>query len=208
MPVYCELPIWGDVFEPLNTISNLAFIVSAYFVWRLRKEVGEASLRRQILILASILAAIGLGSGLWHFYRESWALALDIIPIQLFLLAFLWFFLSKLFTSVWLRICLALAFIATTVLVPVLIPIASGYLGSLVFAFLLGAYVYYKYPAWGRYFITTLVIFSGSLILRQSDLTLCDVTRGHGSHLLWHILNAYVLYRFARLLMLKSGHYS
>ena len=201
MPIYCELPIWGTLFEPLNTISNLAFMVAAYFVWRLLDQTSERRLRWQVGTLGLLLAAIGVGSGLWHYYGTGWALVTDVIPIQLFLLAFLWFLLEQLYRLVWLRLLLMVGFVATTVFVPVIAPFASGYIGALVFAYGLSYFVYRHNLKQGRYFFITLLIFSLSLTTRQLDLSTCDLTHGHGLHLFWHVLNSYVLYRFARVLL-------
>ena len=201
MPIYCELPIWGDIFEPLNTVSNLAFIVAAYFVWRLLQTTEGNSLRRQLGVLGVLLAAIGIGSGLWHYYGTGWSLVADVIPIQLFLLTFLWFLLGQLYQSLWLRLGLMLGFVATTILVPMIVPFASGYIGALVFAFGLSYFVFRNSKQQGRYFFITLLIFSLSLTIRQLDLPTCDLTHGHGLHLFWHVLNGYVLYRLARTLI-------
>ena len=204
MPIYCELPIWNGVFEPLNTVSNLAFIVAAYFVWKLAARTGESLVRRQQYALAVILATIGIGSGLWHYYGTGWTFAMDVIPIQLFLLTFLWFLISQLHHSWLVRIGVMLGFVATTILVPIIAPFASGYIGALVFAYGLSYFVYTRDRKQGRYFVITLLIFSLSLTTRQLDLPTCELTHGHGIHLFWHMLNAYVLYRFAKTLTAQS----
>lgn len=200
MPLYCELPIWGDVFEPLNTISNLAFIVSAYFVWRLARKVTDAPIARQLLVLASFITLIGVGSGLWHFFREPWALALDVIPIQLFLLTLLWFLVGQLTQQWWLRTGVMGSFVLVSALGPLVVPFGAGYGAALCFAAVFSGVLYRYNPAQARYFILTLLLFAGSLTTRQLDLPYCGVTDGHGLHIFWHLLNGYVLYRFARTL--------
>ncbi len=204
MPLYCELPIWGNVFEPLNTISNLAFIVGAYYIWRLTRDVGEGKHHRQVLILAGILAAVGVGSGLWHFFREPWSLALDVIPIQLFLLTFLWFLLQQMIVPRWQRLLVMMVFVLTSVFGPVVIQVGAGYGAALAFALVVSFFLYKTNPVQARYFFVTLCIFAFSLTMRQLDLAYCEITGGHGLHIFWHIINAYVLYRFAKTLLIKD----
>lgn len=213
MPIYCELPIWGTLFEPLNAISNLAFIVAAFFLWQLGRGVGEAQLRRQVMVLAVLIALVGVGSFLWHFFRTPWSLAADVIPIQLFLLTFTWFLLRGMHWSLQVRFGVFVGFVATSMfgghIVGFLMPaLASGggYAAALIFAFVLSYFIYLTDYQKGTYFFITLLIFSVSLLARQLDVPLCSTTHGHGLHLFWHILNGYVLYRFARTLVIKSPH--
>ena len=57
---YCERLGPGFWAEPVNALTNLAFIVAAIWAWR--RGEGELPVR----VLAAILFAIGVGSGLFH----------------------------------------------------------------------------------------------------------------------------------------------
>ena len=75
--VYCERAGSADQWaEPLNALTNLAFLVAAVAVgWRLQRTPG-LSWRNgwDLWLLTGLLAAIGIGSGLWHSFATSWGL--------------------------------------------------------------------------------------------------------------------------------------
>ena len=82
---YCERSqdpgFWA---EPLNAITNFAFLVAAFAAALLWRRRGEGS-----ILLASLpllVASIGVGSFLFHTYAEPWSGAADVIPIGLFML--------------------------------------------------------------------------------------------------------------------------
>ena len=87
---YCERGLdpsfWA---EPFNAITNLGFILGAcYAAWDLsRRPKDEAKLFRYALILNVVL--IGIGSFLFHTYATPRASAADVVPIGVFMLAFL-----------------------------------------------------------------------------------------------------------------------
>ena len=59
--LYCERTAAGLLNEPLNAISNLGFLLVAALAWRRARHEGFAD----VAVLAAILAAIGVGSGLF-----------------------------------------------------------------------------------------------------------------------------------------------
>lgn len=210
MYYYCEAPLIGAWFEPVNTLSNLAFIVAAVLLWRVARAAGKASLRRQLYVLTALLAAIGLGSGLWHFFRTDWALLLDVVPIQLFLLVFAWFLAKRVFSSAAAQLLFVGGLVGAAFVGPLVVSQLSwwptdaggeGYVGPLLFALLVTPLIWRRTPKAGKLFFTTVLIFCISLLLRQLDGWWCEALFGVGTHLFWHTLNAVVLYRFARTLM-------
>jgi len=92
-PIYCETGhAWLGMAEPVNTITNAAIIIAAYFAYRYVKK-SRVGFSADLVLLIFLLAAVGIGSTLWHGLRTMWALQLDWIPGVLFLLVFtaLWF---------------------------------------------------------------------------------------------------------------------
>ncbi|MGC9953499.1 MAG: ceramidase domain-containing protein [Rhizomicrobium sp.] len=92
-PIYCETGHpWLFVAEPVNTITNAAIIIAAYFAYRIVKK-SRVGFSGDLVVLIFLLAMTGIGSTLWHGLRTMWALQLDWIPAVLFLLVFtaLWF---------------------------------------------------------------------------------------------------------------------
>ena len=77
---YCER-LDAELFaEPVNLISNGGFLVVAYWLWP-RAQPGSGA--RTLVIL---LAAIGLGSALFHSVAQRWAAVVDVTLIFLFVL--------------------------------------------------------------------------------------------------------------------------
>ena len=80
VPIYCETAHpWLGMAEPVNTITNAAIILAAYFAYRYvnKSKVGFSG---DLVLLIFLLAACGIGSTLWHGLRTWWALQLDWIP--------------------------------------------------------------------------------------------------------------------------------
>ena len=80
---YCERlgpEAWA---EPVNALTNLAFILAALWTWpRVR---GMATGR----VLAGVLFVIGVGSGLFHTLATAWASMADTLPILAFILVYI-----------------------------------------------------------------------------------------------------------------------
>ena len=84
---YCERAqdpsFWA---EPLNAVTNAAFLIAAavclVIALRARRADGP------VLWLIAVMAAIGVGSFLFHTYAETWAALADVIPIGIFILSF------------------------------------------------------------------------------------------------------------------------
>lgn len=73
------------------------------------------------------------------------------------------------------------------------------YLPALATLAALTAYALRIAPAAGRMMLAAALVFLVSLAARTLDRSLCDVWPW-GTHFVWHLLNAWVLYRLARAL--------
>lgn len=81
---YCErldASFWS---EPINAITNAAFLIAAVIMWRRSAGIGEAR------FLAAVLFAIGVGSFLFHTFATVWAVILDVTPILIYTLTYFW----------------------------------------------------------------------------------------------------------------------
>lgn len=88
--IYCERPGAGFWAEPINAVSNGAFLVAAaaaFLIWR--RAGGRDGFA---LFLIGVVAATGIGSFLFHTHANRWSLLADVIPITLFIYSF--FFLA------------------------------------------------------------------------------------------------------------------
>ena len=80
---YCERIDPGFWSEPINALTNLAFLAAALWVW---PRTNGLPLARA---LAAILFAIGIGSFLFHTFATPWAALMDVVPIGAFILLYL-----------------------------------------------------------------------------------------------------------------------
>ena len=74
--LYCERLGPGLLAEPLNALSNLAFLLGAFLVWRSRPAHLPA-----VHLPAVLLAAVGLGSFVFHTWASEVGMVLDVVPI-------------------------------------------------------------------------------------------------------------------------------
>jgi hypothetical protein len=195
---YCERlapGLWG---EPLNTISNLAFLVAAVATWRLARSSNRA---RTVRTLAVLLGLIFVASTAFHALATRWAGAADTGFILVFVLFYVACFPHTFLGTAWRRSWFAApAFLAFTVVVVAAFGWANfsglSYLPPLIglfgFAGLLAAR---RHPQWSRFAVAG-GLFGVSLSLRTADHAVCG-SFPPGTHFLWHLLNACVLYLVA-----------
>jgi hypothetical protein len=76
--------------EPLNAVSNVSFLLAAWAAWVMAKRIGALSAGVRVLI--AMAASVGVGSILWHTYPTMLTLILDIVPILIFIVWFIWLY--------------------------------------------------------------------------------------------------------------------
>lgn len=185
---YCERTgpeFWS---EPLNAVSNLAFVVAGILVLRSAKDKG-------LKVFGALVVLVGFGSATFHTFGTGWAMLADVIPIGICLVWFIWAYLR--------RACRYSALVTWGTLV--------------AFGVVSGALASYKAPTWvnetHQYLgaLLTLVIltvrrseariplalatvtFALSMTLRTLDPALCDAWP-YGTHFMWHSLNGVAFY--------------
>ncbi|MGA0824079.1 MAG: alkaline phytoceramidase, partial [Burkholderiaceae bacterium] len=78
--IYCERldpSFWA---EPINALTNLAFIAVGFWVLRGSSQSGK--------VLGLLTLLVGIGSLAFHTFATPWAATLDVGFIALFILAF------------------------------------------------------------------------------------------------------------------------
>jgi hypothetical protein len=199
---YCERSAAGLWGEPVNALTNLAFLVAGIFAWQLyrhnRQTVKKPAF--DLLILIILLFCIAIGSALWHTIAQPWAELADAIPILLFisvyLLSFLWRVLHL--RTVWIILIFALFQVvdnAVIFAVPKDVLNGSLFYGPTWFTLLIFTLLLLqnRHPA-AKSFVTATLLFSAALVFRTLDQTVCSVIP-FGTHFMWHLLIAIVLYR-------------
>ena len=203
--IYCERLDAGFWAEPLNAISNAAFVVAALLAWRLYRRVGLPQFK-EVPLLIAMLAMVGVGSFLFHSFAVQWALLADVLPILFFQIMALWTYLRRRLACgmviCWLAVIIyAAASQVISQLVPdTLLNGSTGYLPSLLVQWLLAIFLWRRHREAARLMMMAGGLFLLSLTFRSLDMAACGAVP-FGLHFLWHILNAVVLYLVVRGLM-------
>lgn len=197
--IYCERTAPGLFNEPINALTNLAFILAAWLV--LRQARAEGRLDTPLRVLIGLVFAIGVGSGLWHTFAQRWAGAADVIPILLFIVTYVGLAMWRYFgTRGAEALAIAIGFLffagglrsaAAANLPPVMSP-SFGYLPALVALVTCGVLLMLRRHPAGLWLLGAAAVFVVSLTFRALDQHVCDGF-ALGTHFLWHLLNAVVL---------------
>lgn len=189
---YCERTDFAYWSEPVNALTNGAFLMAALWVWPMTRGVPLAR------PMAVMLAVIGVGSFLWHTHATRWAGLADVLPILGFILLYL--FAA---TRDYLGASGVVAGIVTAAFLPyavgfgwalaLIVPGLGANAAYLSVAVLIACYgVYLRRTATGQGLLVGAGILCVSLGFRMLDGPVCDVFP-LGTHFLWHILNAVML---------------
>jgi hypothetical protein len=193
---YCERTDTGFWSEPVNAATNAAFLLAALVVWAILG--GRSDIWARLLV--AILAAIGVGSFLFHTLATRWAMLADVIPITLFIVVYLHAATVRFWRLPWWAGLLAVAaFFPYAALVSTGISAVTGPLNGSVgyapVAILIAAYGLALLPRdrdTGRNLLFGAGILILSLTFRTLDSAVCPAVP-FGTHFLWHLLNAVML---------------
>lgn len=190
---YCERTDAGFWSEPLNLLTNLAFLLAAVIMWR--RGAGVAMARW----LAVLLFVIGLGSGLMHGFAQVWSAVADTVPILGFILMYL-FAVNRdvLGLAPWRAGLITAAFVPYALLtapfwaqVPVY-SVSAGYMPVPTLIVIYAVFLWPTYPIFARRLLAGAGLLLVSLLARSLDTAACAVLPV-GTHFLWHLLNALML---------------
>ncbi|WP_323771379.1 ceramidase domain-containing protein [Antarctobacter sp.] len=188
---YCERlgpEFWS---EPLNAVTNAAFVLAAVVLWRCTFGLGR--------VLCLILGVIGCGSFLFHTFAQPWAGIADVVPILIYVLVYIYAANRDFWgLSVWPALGLTVLFIPFAAVTAPLFGLLPG-LGSTasyapvplliaIYALLLRR----RAPETARGLAIGVAILLVSMSARILDGPLCAALP-IGTHFLWHLLNAVML---------------
>lgn len=191
---YCERVapgLWG---EPLNAVTNLAFIFAAIWVWP--RVAGDAGAR----LLCGVLASIGVASGLFHTLANQWSGAADSLSILVFILIYVYLAGRRILgLSPVLAGASVLGFFPYAIGASFLIATALGplngsvpYVSVALLIAIYGAIAWRARPDIARGLFVGAAILCVSITARSVDEAVCG-TLPFGTHFLWHCLNAIML---------------
>jgi len=202
--LYCERIGAGLLAEPINALTNAAFFIAAWAAWSLARRSHRLSTGIRVLFALSI--AIGTGSALFHTFASGWARVLDEVPILLFQLCYLWLYarrimkLRTLVSAAAIAAYMAVAFLGRQF--PHLLNGSLVYAPALVLMLSLGLYHFLRHKAERLLLLATTGVFLIALAFRSVDQAACPYIP-IGTHFLWHVLIAVVLYLSMRALILN-----
>ena len=191
--IYCErldIGIWA---EPINAVTNIAFILAAIIMWLRCKNLVEGK------ILSFLLFSIGCGSFLFHTYTQAWAALLDVTAILIFILTYI--FVANRRFLVWSKM---VSLIGVILFFPYQLLLASvlsnvqffgssvQYIPVALLIFIYSALLRKSEPNLSHGLFVGASILCLSIIFRTIDEPFCSIS-SVGTHFVWHILNAIML---------------
>ena len=202
---YCERLDPGLWAEPLNALTNAAFVLAGLAAMALARRRGR--LDGPVPWLSLVIVLVGLGSATFHTFATGWAALADQIPIAIFILSYFAVAMNRLVGLAWGWALLAtIAFLAAAILggrwllLPELGPVIGtsvAYVPALLGLLGVAAWLAVRgrpgdRPAAG-WLAAVAGLFTLSLGLRMLDGPLCAFWPW-GTHFLWHVLNATMLF--------------
>ncbi len=207
---YCERTSPAFWAEPVNALTNLAFILAALvaLVALYREDRRDAAAIWLILLVVSI----GIGSFLFHTVATVWAALTDVLPITLFIVSFLALAVRRFFAAPWwIALLVAAAFLPAAEAASAGIGDLVGdglngsesYLPALTALVVTGALLARRGHPAGPPLLGGAGLFALSLVFRTVDAPLCAALP-LGTHFVWHVLNG-VLLGWLVLTMIRYG---
>ena len=191
--IYCErldIGIWA---EPINAVTNVAFILASIFMWLRCKNLVEGR------ILSFLLFSIGCGSFLFHTFAQTWAAILDVAAILIFILTYI-FIANRSFLA-WSKMVSLIGVILFFPYQLLLANILSNiqffgssvqYIPIAILIFIYSGLLRKTEPNLSRGLLIGATILCLSIVFRIIDEPLCSIL-SVGTHFVWHILNAIML---------------
>ena len=195
MDVYCERVGPGLLAEPLNAITNVSFLLAAWAAWILARRTDTLSSGVQVLL--GLAASVGVGSILWHTLATPWALILDVVPILLFIIWYIWLYTRNVLGM---RAQFSVASVGAFLLgTYVVMPYAHVLHGALVYTpglitvLVLGIVHAREQRVARSTLLAAAGVYLAALFFRTIDNEVCPVLP-IGTHFLWHSLIGLVTY--------------
>lgn len=195
--LYCErldASFWA---EPVNALTNFAFILAAIFAFSLARQFCPKA--KDIKFLVFMTFVVGIGSFIFHTVATRGAAFGDSVPIAIFVHFALGVMFVRMFRfKLWLAVLSVAGFSIFNVVVIKIFTLAflNGsiqYIPTILALLLTSVYAYIKRLPPGNELLLASLVFTISLIFRSIDRFICPQFP-LGTHFMWHILNAVTMY--------------
>lgn len=202
--IYCERIDPNFWAEPINAISNISILLGSIFGLFFISKVsssGGVKLDKFQAYLAGFFGVItSIGSFLFHTFANSLTILMDVIPISLFQITVIHFFLHKVFNlriSIRVISILVFAFISIGLDQEYFHKFFNGSMTYFPSLFMLFGFSYWarakKELEIANGLLVSGVVFFISLIARSLDMQVCDLF-SIGTHFIWHTLNGVLIF--------------
>lgn len=195
LPKHCERS--GSFFsEPINTISNIGFFISAYFAYSLLKNNKVEDVR--LSKLPFLITLIGIGSALYHAFNSPYTLLADQLPIFIFITYFLYILLNYLIKNNILSFCIPVLLVILQLAVIINTPLfvlgmPTRHVINFLFVTILLIWVYQKLGRIALGIIPALFFYGLGIFVRIFESQVCLIN-GFGIHFIWHFCVALSTY--------------
>jgi|SRR5690349_5368073 len=207
---YCERQAPGMTGEPLNALTNVAFLAAAFALCHLqrRRRADGVPLANDIVMLPWLVAGVGICSLLFHTLAVRWAGSLDSLSILLYCAVAIHAFMRHAAQSSERSALIAAAGFAVISVAlsklagPQVLNGSAAYLPNIIALIAVSTYSYRRGALAWRGFTLASAIFVVALALRTADRAWC-ASLPSGTHFLWHLLAALMIWLVSRELTLQ-----
>jgi len=197
--IYCERLSASFFAEPLNAVSNLAFLIAGSVAWHEFRQRSNPSSDPLLAAIVAVVPIVGLGSFAFHTLATRWASWADVIPILIFMLLYIWLVMRRYFAwPMWLASTALLAFFLLTIFLEAGVPEQVLWGGAMYLPTVAVFVAVAIAPNDCSKEVRTTIAAAAALFLlgftfRTLDAPLCE-SLPIGTHYFWHVSNAVVLY--------------
>jgi hypothetical protein len=196
----CERTSHSFLAEPLNVISSFAFIFVAVAIYRLyhRHEDLQKKWIWDVHALTFLTFLIGINSIVFHMFPNRTTELADTLTIVLFIVLYFWSVLFRVArTTIFQAVVCFVAFVGFSHILVAQFPNSLndsiGYLSTMIALIMIAVHLHLRARPSSQHFMLAAIVGVCSLFCRAIDRAVCDEIF-FGTHFIWHMLNATLLY--------------
>ena len=198
--IYCERIDSSFWSEPVNALTNLCIFIAGLYAYRIVTHFSPSKKKKYILCTSAMAMITAIGSFLFHTFANVLTMWMDIIPITLFQILSINFFLEFIFkTKLLYRIIFLFGFVFLSLFLhgESFAKYLNGsltYLPSIIVLIVFAIITTFKgYKNTGRFTLLGVGVFCISIFMRSIDMKVCT-DFPLGTHFLWHSLNGVLIF--------------